>query len=53
MAKRHTPSRSFTQKPKMVHLMVEDSKTPHNPMGWQLVTEGDAEILVEVLNEAR
>jgi len=33
----------------MVHLMVEDSKTPHNPMGWQLVTEEDAEILAEVL----
>lgn len=49
MSKRHTPSRTLTQKPRMVNLMVLEEAHRGNPMGWQLMTLEDAKLLAEVL----
>jgi hypothetical protein len=49
MSKRHTASRSFTEKPRMVWIMISGEANPADFFGWHRVTEKDAEIFAEVL----
>jgi hypothetical protein len=49
MSKRHTLSRSFMEKPKVVHILFADGGDRWVPMTWHTVTQADAEVLVEVL----
>lgn len=49
MSKRHTASRQFVERPKMVWLSVVGESNPCDMFGWHRVTEKDAEILAEVL----
>lgn len=49
MSKRHTASRSFVEKPRMVSLMIVGESNRNDFFGWHTVTEAEAELFAEVL----
>jgi hypothetical protein len=49
MSKRHTLSRSFVEKPKVVHILFRDNGDLWTPMTWHTVGLADVDVLVEVL----
>ena len=49
MSKRHTASRSFVEKPRMVFIMISGESNPNDMLGWHRVSEKDAELFAEVL----
>jgi hypothetical protein len=53
MSKRHTASRQFVEKPRMVWMSISGESNPFDMFGWHRLTEKDAELLAEVLRSER